>query len=118
VSPAKRSTIALSTIGRRSGRRRSVTLYAFEDGARLVVVGSRGGAARDPAWAVNLRANPNAHVRRGSSEWDVQAREVEPGDERERLWVLVTEAFPLYDAYQRRTRRLIPLFVLEPLGGR
>ena len=113
--PAKRSTVTLTTIGRRSGRPRSATLYAFEDGDRLVVVGSRGGAARDPAWAANIRAEPMARVRSGRSERAVIAREVGPGAERDRLWQLVSEAFPLYETYQRRTKRLIPIFVLEPL---
>jgi deazaflavin-dependent oxidoreductase (nitroreductase family) len=115
MSPAKRSTITLMTLGRTSGKRRSATLYAFEDGEHLVVVGSRGGAARNPAWALNLRAAPHARVRSGGSEWDVRAREVEPGDERDRIWAVVTEAYPLYGSYQRRTTRLIPLFVLEPV---
>jgi F420H(2)-dependent quinone reductase len=117
MSPATRSTIALITVGRTSGKRRSATLYAFADGERLIVVGSRGGAARDPAWAVNLRANPMAQVRRGRAEWDVRAREVQPGNERERLWALVTGSFPMYAGFQRRTRRLIPLFVLAPTEG-
>lgn len=105
-------TITLTTTGRRSGEPRPVTLYAFEDGERLVVVGSRGGAPRDPAWVTNLRADPRATMRRGRQDQDVRAREV-GGDERDRLWQLVTAAFPLYASYQRRTTRQIPLFVLE-----
>lgn len=108
-----RITIRLLTTGRRSGETRRATLYAFPDDDRLVVVGSRGGAARDPAWVLNLRDEPLAVVERGSSSQRVRAREV-TGDERERLWTLVTTAFPLYKTYQSRTTRLIPLFVLEP----
>ncbi len=90
-----------------------MTLYAFDspDGA-LVITGSRGGKAHDPAWAHNLRAEPRATVKVGREERSVVAREVS-GTERERLWALVTKEFPLYEPYQRRTRRLIPLFVLE-----
>jgi deazaflavin-dependent oxidoreductase (nitroreductase family) len=106
--------IRLTTIGRRSGRPREVELYAWPDGARLIVVGSRGGAVRDPAWAENLRAHPVAVVRRGRAEEPVRAIEVVDGQERDRLWQLVTSAFPLYATYQRRTARTIPLFVLEP----
>ena len=80
-----------------------------------MIVGSRGGAARDPAWAINLRSEPRARVRIGKTERDVEAREVNSGRERERLWALVTEAFPMYATYQRRTKRLIPIFVLEPI---
>jgi deazaflavin-dependent oxidoreductase (nitroreductase family) len=104
----QRLTIHLTATGRRSGASRTVTLYAFTDGKGLVVVGSRGGAARHPAWVHNLRAEPHAIVARG------RAREVTGAEERSRLWQLVTEAFPLYASYQRRTERTIPLFVLEP----
>lgn len=104
--------VTLTTTGRKSGRARPVTLYAFADGDRLVVIGSRGGAAKDPNWVVNLRADPHALIKRGRDEVDVHAREVR-GWERDRLWRLVTAAFPLYETYQRRTKRVIPLFVLE-----
>lgn len=108
--------VKLTTIGRKTGEPRRVTLYAFEDGDRLVVVGSLGGAAKDPAWAGNLRANPEATVRVDGEPRTVRAQEVE-GDERERLWRLVVKGFPTYATYQRRTTRQIPLFVLEPSAG-
>ena len=105
--------VQLTTTGRRTGRARRVTLYAFEtpDGA-LVVTGSRGGKAHDPRWALNLRDHAQATVKVGREERAVKAREVS-GKERERLWALVTGEFPLYETYQRRTKRVIPLFVLE-----
>lgn len=108
--------IKLTTTGRRSGKPREVTLYAWPDGPHLVVVGSWGGAARDPHWVGNLRAEPRATVKRGRQVTTVTAREVGK-KERVRLWKLVTEAFPMYAAYQRKTERVIPLFVLETGGG-
>ena len=105
--------ITLTTTGRRTGIARTATLYAFQDGDRLVVVGSVGGAADDPAWAANLRAESRAAVTIGRSTRGVRASEVGTED-RERLWALVCSAFPLYAAYQRRTKRTIPLFVLAP----
>jgi len=93
-----------------------VTLYAWDDGDRLVVVGSRGGAARDPDWVGNLRADPRATVKQGRAMREVRASEVD-GSERVRLWELVVEAFPLYATYQRKTTRVIPLFVLETVDG-
>ena len=108
--------ITLTTTGARSGQPRPATLYAWEDGHRLVIVGSRGGAARHPAWVHNLRARPHAIVTRGRESSEMVAHEVTAAEERERLWQLVVERFPLYDTYQRRTARRIPLFVLEPLG--
>jgi deazaflavin-dependent oxidoreductase (nitroreductase family) len=104
--------VTLTTTGRRTGRPRAVTLYAFADGENLVVVGSLGGAPRDPWWAVNLRAEPRATVVIGRESREIRAREVE-GPERDRLWLLVCEGFPLYRTYQRKTERVIPLFVLE-----
>ena len=111
-----RRQVRVTTTGRRSGEARAVTLYAFDDGARLVIVGSRGGAARDPAWAANLREHPRATVKVGRDEWAVRATEVD-GPERDRLWELVCADFPLYATYQRRTKRRIPLFALEPSNG-
>jgi deazaflavin-dependent oxidoreductase (nitroreductase family) len=108
--------IVLGTTGAQSGAPRPVTLYAWEDGETLVVVGSKGGAARHPAWAHNLRAHPRASIRTGSRSWEVDASEVPEGPERNRIWALVMERFPLYATYQRRTTRLIPLFVLSPVS--
>ena len=104
--------IALTTTGRRTGRPREVTLYAFADSDRLVIVGSRGGSAKDPAWALNLRAQPEATVKLGRQVRPMVAHEV-TDDDRGRLWALVCREFPLYETYQRRTKRTIPLFVLE-----
>jgi deazaflavin-dependent oxidoreductase (nitroreductase family) len=109
--------IRLTTTGARSGARRTATLYAWEDGDALVVVGSRGGAARNPAWVHNLRGHPRASVAAGKRTWDVDASEVPDGAGRDRLWKMVVERFPLYATYQRRTQRQIPLFRLAPREG-
>ena len=108
--------ISLTTTGRRSGESRKVPLFAFADRDRLVIVGSRGGSAKDPAWARNLRADPRAVVTKGDEEWPVRAYEVD-GEDRKRLWLLVSGEFPLYESYRRRTTRTIPIFVLEPAVG-
>lgn len=105
----------LTTTGRRTGKPRSVPLYAFEEGDGLVIVGSWAGGPKDPAWVSNLRAEPRATVKVGKVERRVRAREVEVrSDERDRLWTLVTDGFRYYESYQRKTERVIPLFVLEP----
>lgn len=110
-----RRQIRLTTRGRRSGEQRAVTLFAWPDGENLVVVGSAGGQARHPAWVLNLRTAPDAKIQDGKQHRPVRAREA-AGRERERLWQLVTEAFPLYATYQRRADRTLPIFVLEPLS--
>ena len=107
--------IQLITTGARSGEPRPVTLYAWEDGDRLVIVASKGGSARNPAWVHNLRADPRARLTRGRESVEVTAREVTGPDERARLWRLVVGRFPLYATYQKRTERQIPLFVLEQI---
>jgi deazaflavin-dependent oxidoreductase (nitroreductase family) len=110
-----RVTLSLITRGRRSGQPREVVLYAFADGDRWVVVGSRGGSPIDPRWADNLRAERRASIRVGEEIRPVRGREAE-GEERERLWALVCEDYPTYSYFQSRTKRLIPIFVLEPAG--
>jgi deazaflavin-dependent oxidoreductase (nitroreductase family) len=106
--------ITLLSTGARSGKPRRATLYAWEDGDRLVLVGSRGGAKRNPAWVHNLRAHPETVVVRGRSERRYRATEA-TGAERERLWRIAADRFPLYDRYAERTDRRIPVFLLEPI---
>lgn len=108
--------VSLTTTGRKTGKRHEVTIYAWPDGDRLVVVGSYAGSPKDPDWAANLRGTPLATVRRRGEDIRYRVEEVE-GPERERLWNLVTDAFPHYETYQGRTERLIPLFLLEPVAG-
>jgi deazaflavin-dependent oxidoreductase (nitroreductase family) len=108
--------VTLTTTGRRSGESREATLYAWPDGGedRLVLVASQGGKPVDPAWAHNLRAHPACGLNLGKRQLRCRATEVPDGAERDRLWALVTGAFPMYRSYQRKTERQIPLFVLEP----
>ena len=103
-------------IGRTSGMPREVTLYGFEDGGGLVIVGSNGGKPADPAWVANVRANPAVSVRTGRRERPMRAHEVH-GDERARCWEVAVAGFPLYRTYAARTDRPIPVFVLEPVAG-
>jgi deazaflavin-dependent oxidoreductase (nitroreductase family) len=86
-----------------------------EHDGRYLAVASSGGSRRDPDWVHNLRENPHVEVQDGSMRRDYSAREPE-GDERETWWTRAVEAFPNYAAYQARTKRLIPVFVLEPRG--
>jgi deazaflavin-dependent oxidoreductase (nitroreductase family) len=107
--------VVLMTHGRRSGRPREAPLFAFRDGKVVVVVASKNGSEHEPGWIWNLRADPAASLRIGSEVLNVRAREA-AGDERDRLWRLVVDAYPGYELYQRQTARLIPVVVLEPTG--
>jgi F420H(2)-dependent quinone reductase len=106
--------VRVTTTGARTGATRAVMLYAWEDGDDLVLVGSRGGAARDPGWAHNLRAHPTVEVTSGTRRWPATAEEVTDPVEYERIWALVVERFSAYASFARRTKRRIPLFRLVP----
>jgi deazaflavin-dependent oxidoreductase (nitroreductase family) len=105
--------IKLTTTGRVSGRDRTVTLYGWDDGEEILVVGSWAGRERDPDWAGNLRVEPNALVTKGKATFEVTAHELS-GTARERAWGLAVERFPMYATYQRKTTRQIPVFALKP----
>ena len=104
--------IKLTTTGRKSGKERTATLYAWEHDDDLIVVGSWAGRPRDPDWAGNLREHPTATVKHGKDSFEVRARELD-GHERERAWGVVVDRFPLYATYQKKTTRQIPLFALS-----
>ena len=106
--------ITLLSTGAKSGAPRRAILYAWEDGDGLVLVGSWGGAKRNPAWVHNLRNHPEVRVQRGKAERAYRASEV-TGPRRARLWRLAADRFPIYDRYAERTEREIPVFLLEPI---
>jgi len=105
--------LLLHHTGARSGVERTAVLLYVEDGPDLVIVASKGGHPRHPAWFRNLRANPDTTVQVGSSRRAVRAR-VASAAERTRLWPRVVDAYRGYEDYQRRTGREIPLVILEP----
>lgn len=105
--------LLLTTTGRRSGEPRTAPVVFSRDGDALVVIGSNAGNARVPAWALNLRANPDAEVQVRGERRRVRAR-VSEGSERERLWKLVNEDYAGFDDYKQLTDREIGVFVLEP----
>ena len=103
--------LLLRTKGRRTGLTRTVSLLYEEDGGALVVVGSKGGSDAPPAWLVNLEADPRCEVQIGTQRYPARAR-IAAGARRRRLWSLMTERWPQYDAYQSRTARQIPIVLL------
>lgn len=104
--------LLLSTRGRVSGKERTTPLIHRTDDDRWVVVASKGGAPDHPDWFRNLEANPEATIQVKAERIPVRAR-VAAGEERERLWKMMTEIWPAYEDYQARTRREIPVVVLE-----
>ncbi|HEY1574125.1 MAG TPA: nitroreductase/quinone reductase family protein [Pseudonocardiaceae bacterium] len=110
--------LELVTIGRKSGRPRSVMLTSpIQEGTTLVVVASRGGDDTHPAWFLNLRDNPQVEVAyQGQPARPMLAR-VATAEERARLWPLVVADHQNYAGYQARTKREIPLVLLEEVSG-
>jgi deazaflavin-dependent oxidoreductase (nitroreductase family) len=102
--------LLLTTEGRKSGERRTTPLIHRTDGDRWVVVASKGGAPQNPSWFENLRANPDAEIQVKGETVPVGAVTAE-GEERVRLWSLMTEVWPAYDEYQTKTTREIPVVV-------
>jgi deazaflavin-dependent oxidoreductase (nitroreductase family) len=105
--------LLLTTTGRRSGRRRTAPVCYLQDGDRLIVIGSNAGNVTPPAWALNLKANPDAEVEVGRERKQVTAR-VAAGEEREELWRKMNDQYSGFDRYKQRTDRDIALFVLDP----
>jgi deazaflavin-dependent oxidoreductase (nitroreductase family) len=110
--PVTGDVVLLTTTGARSGQPRLSPLVYFTIDDRILVAGSYGGAAVDPAWVHNLRANSKAHVEVGTESYDVTAREL-PLDERNALYDKVIELMPVFGEYQAKTSRVIPLFELQ-----
>ena len=104
--------LLLEHVGAKSGVKRTSPLAYVEDGDKLVLVASKGGNPRHPAWFHNLKANPDAVVQVGSESRRVHARVATP-TEREALWPKAVKAYGGYTGYQERTDREIPLVILE-----
>jgi deazaflavin-dependent oxidoreductase (nitroreductase family) len=111
--PGSPPVLLLDHVGARSGTRRTSPLVYGVDGANLVLIASKGGFPKHPAWFHNLRANPDTTVQVGSERRAVRARVAE-GEERARLWALMVSVYSGYEGYRRRTEREIPVVVLEP----
>ena len=115
----KASMLLLTAIGRKSGRRRTTPLLyverdADEPGAGWVVVASNAGDDRNPAWWLNLQSQPEAEVQVREEHHKVRARRATPEEEAQ-LWPKLDAAYGYYPDYRRRTRREIPIVLLEPV---
>jgi deazaflavin-dependent oxidoreductase (nitroreductase family) len=111
--PGLPQMLLVDHVGAKSGTKRTSPLVYAEDGEDVVLVASKGGYPRNPAWFHNLMANPDTQIQIGSRRRDVHARVADP-EERKRLWPKVLAVYGGYADYQRRTDREIPLVILEP----
>jgi deazaflavin-dependent oxidoreductase (nitroreductase family) len=105
--------LELTTTGRRSGEPRSVLLNYLPHGGGFAVIASNAGAADDPAWWSNLRAEPRGEVRTRAGRVPVAA-ELLDGPGREEVWAAAVRANPDYAGYAMAAGRPIPVVLLRP----
>ena len=103
--------------GRLSGAVRKTPLMRVKDGENYVLVASQGGAPSNPQWYFNLKSNPEVEIRDETQVHAMRVREVVDPAERGRLWGAAVLAFPPYEDYQTKTKRLIPVFLAEPVSA-
>ena len=106
--------IVLTSVGAKSGKLRKTALMRVEHEGRYAVVASKGGAPAHPTWYYNLTAHPHVELQDGPVRKDYTAHEA-AGAERDEWWARAIEVWPAYAGYQKKTDRLIPVLVLEPL---
>jgi deazaflavin-dependent oxidoreductase (nitroreductase family) len=105
--------VVITNVGARSGNVRKTPVMRVEHDGRYAAVASRGGAPTHPHWYYNLCAHPQVELQDGPVKQNMVAREV-TGTEKADWWERAVAAFPDYAAYQQKTDREIPVFVLEP----
>ncbi|MEO3795477.1 nitroreductase/quinone reductase family protein [Nonomuraea sp. B10E15] len=103
--------LLLTTVGAKSGERRTTPLGYLPDGDRVVVIASAGGSPRHPAWYHNLLADPEVTVEDGIFAYPATAVVLE-GEERDRVFARAVEADPAWGAYQDRAGRDLPVVAL------
>lgn len=108
--------LLLTTIGRKTGKKRTTPLLYVSDGNNLTVVASNGGRPQDPSWFFNLKKNPEAEIQIKKNQSKVRAKQASPED-RAKLWSLLTKMYPTYNDYQKKTTREIPVVILERVGA-
>jgi len=112
TGPGLPSMLLLDHVGAKSGKKRTAPLLYIRDGDDLVIVASKGGYPKNPAWFYNLKANPDTTVQVGREKRRVRAR-VATDEERERLWPKAVASYAGYSDYQERSKgRKIPLVIL------
>ena len=110
--PGAPAMLLLDHVGAKSAVKRTIPLVYVRDGDDIVLVASKGGHPKNPAWYHNLRAHPDTTVQIGSERRPVRAQVATP-EERERLWPKAVATYGGYAGYQERTQREIPLVVLK-----
>lgn len=103
--------LLLHTTGAKSGLARLNPLVYMQDGERIVVIASNGGASSNPDWYYNLLANPEVFIEVGSDRFPARADKAQE-PERNALYCRMAERYPFFADYQRNTERIIPVIVI------
>ena len=103
--------LTLTTVGRKSGKERTVQLGYSDDGADVLIVASNFGGTSHPAWSYNLDANPSAKVRLGTETKEVSATRL-TDSEKAILWPKIADTIPQMKSYVKRTDRNIKVYRL------
>jgi deazaflavin-dependent oxidoreductase (nitroreductase family) len=115
LGPLGRSrTVLVDHVGRRTRKRRTTPLLYLADRDDVVIVASKGGSHKHPAWWLNLREMETTTIQIGGERREVTVREATP-EQKARLWPRLVEIWPDYERYQQRTEREIPLAILSPV---
>jgi len=104
--------LLLTTVGRKSGQSRTQPLYYLEDGEWVILVASNAGTESDPAWLLNMQANPDVVVNVNGSDRRMNGRVASP-DEKSELWPRLTTMFPKWQMMEDRSERSFKVVILE-----
>lgn len=104
--------VFVDTVGRKTGQIRTLPIacYAYEDD--IIISASNNGQDTDPVWWLNLQAQPEVEIQRGTKRYRVRAEEI-TGNERAAAWQVVIKKNPVQAHHQQKTQRLIPLVRLR-----
>ena len=106
--------VLLTTIGAKTGQRRTTPMMFHRDGDRLLVIASNAGAPKDPVWFGNLVRQPQVTVEVGDENYEALAT-VLSGAEHEQQWAALKAAYPFFADHEQKAGRTIPVVALTRL---
>lgn len=106
--------LLLTTVGRKTGKKRTMPVFYGKVDGNHIVIGSKGGADSHAGWYYNLLDNPVAEIQAGTEHFKARAR-ISEGEERAKIWKHMLTVYPPYEDYQAKTSRKIPVVVLEKI---
>ena len=107
--------VVITSLGAKSGVLRKNPVMRVERDGKYLAVASKGGAPENPEWYHNFLGHPEVDLQDGPVKKTYRVRLLEDGPERDDWWQHAVATWPTYAEYQKKTDRLIPLFLLEPV---